>query len=262
MNKAEEKKPGPLLKVDTIRKNSYAANLLLKTDDIIVALNNEFFDNGEKIFTEILQDIKREKKKTILTIIRNDIFLEIIVEKSLGCKFLTTDEEETKKIKDLFLKKKIYDIDELKEFGIMRDLKNNYDIIHNSKSLVAGFFPPLWLAYENQWILLSFFSVLSLLLISVNLWTFLIGWLILSIYCYKAQTNLLYSFSLLTGKAFSLKFACKDIHEAHLIIRRLNPNSKFKFSKLENPNSPDEEIEKNSKLKEKNVMDESNKILV
>ena len=50
MAEAEQKKSESsfLIKVDKIRKKSYANSIFLKPDDVIVALNNQFYIYGEK----------------------------------------------------------------------------------------------------------------------------------------------------------------------------------------------------------------------
>ena len=55
----------------------------------------------------------------------------------------------------------------------------------------------------------------------------LLGWIMTSVYCYKAQLNLLFSFSMLEGKAFSAKIAARSIDDAQQIIRNLDPKSRF-----------------------------------
>lgn len=250
MNKNNEIENESLLKIDLVRKSSYANSVLLRQGDIIIALNNEFFISGEKLFTETLQESFSDGKKNLLTILRDNVFLELIVTRSLGCKFITTDNEETKRLKELFSKKKIYDQDDLTNYIVLRDLNFNYDVIKNSDSVWAGIFPPLWLAYENQWWVLGFLTVLSMLLISVNFLIFLLGWIIFSIYCHKSQSNLLLSFSLLSGKGFSIMLAAKNLHEAQKTIRLINPKAKFKYTKLNNENL--NEVEKKVQ-KQKNV---------
>ena len=49
-----------------------------------------------------------------------------------------------------------------------------------------------------------------------------------AVYCYKAQLNLLFSFSMLEGKAFTFKIATTNIHEAHKIIRDLDGEREVK----------------------------------
>ena len=94
-----------LIKIDKIKKNSYSAALFLKADDVIVALNNQFYTYGEKRLIEELKDLRKSGEKAILTILRKDIVFDIIVENSLGCNFVTTDGEETEESKT-FLQRK------------------------------------------------------------------------------------------------------------------------------------------------------------
>ena len=132
-----------LIKIETIRKNSYGGRNFLKSGDIIVALNNQLYTFGEKQFTEELREIKKSNAKAILTVLRDDIFFDIIVENSLGCKFLSITPEETKEIQVKYKSKEINDFDDLTEFVVMRDIYRNYEVFTNSKSLLAGFATPL-----------------------------------------------------------------------------------------------------------------------
>ena len=252
-----------LIKVDKIRKKSYANSIFLKPDDVIVALNNQFYTYGEKRFIEELKDLKKSNERAILTILRNDIFIDIIVENSLGCGFITTESNETEKIKNQFSEKSNYDIDELNEYVAMRDVYRRYDVYENSNSLSAGLFPPLWLAYSRKWWVLLAFSILFFMLFSVNFFLFLLGWILTSVYCYKAQLNLLFSFSMLEGKAFSLKFAAKSIDDAQNLIRNIDPKSRFMYSKLADPIIEEVPNEDNKKNKENsNIIDEKSEALV
>ena len=72
---AENKENNFLVKIDKVRKRSYAGFMLLKQDDIVVALNNQFYTFGETKLTEELKDLKKNNEKAILTIQRQDVFL-------------------------------------------------------------------------------------------------------------------------------------------------------------------------------------------
>ena len=264
MAEAEQKSTSNfLIKVDKVRKKSYATSIFLKPDDVIVALNNQFYTFGEKKFVEELKDLKKSNERGILTILRNEIFIDIIVENSLGCGFITTDSNETEKIKNQFSKKNNYDIEELNDYVAMRDVYRRYDVYENSNSLSAGLFPPLWLAYSRKWWVLFVFSILFFMLFSVNFFLFLLGWTLTSVYCYKAQLNLLFSFSMLEGKAFSMKFASKSMEEAHNLIRSVDPKSRFMYSKLANPEIEEISTEDTKKNEENsNIIDEKSEALV
>ena len=256
---AEKKENNFLVKIDKVRKKSYAGFMLLKQDDVIVALNNQFYTFGETKLTEELKDLKKNNQKAILTVLRENVFFDLIINNSLGCKFLTTNNVETEKIKGDFAKKENYDLDELKEFVAMRDIFRRYDVFDNSNSLLAGVFPPAWLAYNRKWWVLLLFVLMSFMLLSVNIFMFLLGWVLTSVYCYQAQLNLLFSFSMLEGKVFTLKFAPKSIDEAHKTVRSIDPKSKFLFSKLEEPQLEDENKDEK---KNENIVDEKQEALV
>ena len=252
-----------LIKIDKIRKKSYASSIFLKPDDVIVALNNQFYTFGEKRFVEELKDIKKSKERALLTILRNEIFIDIIIENSLGCGFITTDSNETEKIKDQFSKKNNYDIEELKDYIAMRDVYRRYDVYENNNSLSAGLFPPLWLAYSRKWWVLLAFSILFFMLFSVNFFYSYLGWILTSVYCYKAQLTFLFSFSMLEGKAFSMKFAAKSMDEAHNLIRNIDPKSRFMYSKLADPEIEEVPTENTKKNEENsNIIDEKSEALV
>ena len=255
-----------LIKIDKIRKRSYADSVFLKSTDVIVALNNQFYIYGEKRFVEELKDLKKNHEKAILTILRNDTYFDIIIDNSLGCTFITTDSQETERIKGEFSKKEIFDLDQLKEYIAMRDVYRRYDIYENSNSLIAGLFPPLWLSYSRKWWVLLALAGLMMMLFTINIFMALLGWIMTSVYCYKAQLNLLFSFSMLEGKAFSAKIAARSIDDAQQIIRNLDPKSRFLHSKLEDPNveeeSNDKESDKQEIDKNSNIVDEKKEALV
>ena len=68
MAEAEQKKTESnfKIKVDKIRKKSYAITIFLKPDDVIVALNNQFYTYGEKKFIEELKDLNKILLITII----------------------------------------------------------------------------------------------------------------------------------------------------------------------------------------------------
>ena len=107
----DKKENNFLVKIDKVRKRSYAGFLLLKQDDIIVAINNQFYTFGETKLTEELKDLKKHNEKAIMTVLRDNVFFDVVVGNSLGCKFLTTNNEETEKIKNDFAKKENFDLE-------------------------------------------------------------------------------------------------------------------------------------------------------
>ncbi len=265
---AENKKEGNfLVKIDKISGGSHAASSFLKQNDVIVALDNQIYTFGEKQLTSDLKEIRKNKQKALLTILREETFFDLMIENSLGCKFISLTSEETRKIQSDYSSREINEPDQLNEYVGMRDVYRNYEIIENTNSLSAGLFPPLWLAYSQKWWILFLFVAIMAISITVNIFIFLIGYLLTSLYCYKAQLNLLYSFSMLEGKVFCFKLAAKSMDEAQRVIRKFDPKSKFKFSRLPKPLIEEVEDKKESngdenKNKKENIVDENQTVIV
>ena len=256
---AEGKENNFLVKIKSIRRRSYASSIFLKPDDIIVAVNNQFYTFGEKKLTEELKGLRKNQAKAILTVLRSDSFLDIVINNSLGCKYSSTTANETQNIREKFSSKENFDIEELQEFTVLRDAFRRYDIIDTSTSIIAGLFPPLWLIYSQKWWVLATLVAFSAMLLVVNPLLFLFGWLLMSLYCYKAQLNLMYSFSMLEGKVFCMNISSKSIDHAQKIIREIDPKSRFQYSKLPVPVS--EDIGQESKKKQ-DIVDEKKEALV
>ena len=245
-----------LIKIDTLRKNSYGANNFLKSGDIIIALNNQLYIYGEKQFTDELRELKKSNSKALLTMLRDDTFFDLIVDSSLGCKFSTITPEQTNEIKAKYKSKEIHDLEDVSEFVVMRDIYRNYEIFTNSKSLLAGFVTPLWLAYSRKWWVLSLYTALFAVFASIHPFILILGWLLLSLYIYGAQLNLLFSFSLLEGKVFCMKLASKSVDEAQKIIRQIDPKSRFMFTRLPPPLVEEvDEQKKSEEISEKGIID-------
>ena len=105
-NENKDNKSSFLLKIESIRKKSHAFSIFLKSNDIIVAVNNELFTHGENALNDELREIQKINGKIIITIFRDNIFYDVIVRRSLGCKFISTSQSENEEIQSNFSKKK------------------------------------------------------------------------------------------------------------------------------------------------------------
>ena len=86
VNKSES-----FLKIDSFTRKTVAQSLLLKDNDVIVALDNNLYFKGENALIEDLNLLKKEEKRTILTIFREGSFFDVLVSGSLGAKFISTN---------------------------------------------------------------------------------------------------------------------------------------------------------------------------
>ena len=78
----------------------------------------------------------------------------------------------------------------------------------------------------------------------------------MSLYIYSAQHNLLFSFSMLEGKVFCMKIASKSVDEAQKIVRKIDPKSRFMFTRLPPPLIEEvEEQKKSEETSKKDIID-------
>ena len=70
---------------------------------------------------------------------------------------------------------------------------------------------------------------------------------------------------MLEGKVFCIKLVARSIDDAQKIVRKLDPKSKFKFSKLPQPLVEEVEKDKDKEDKSKNkenIVDENQTVVV
>ena len=109
----------------------------------------------------------------------------------------------------------------------------------------------------KKMVVFALYVALFAVFASVNLFILFLGWLLLSIYIYSAQLNVLFSFSMLEGKVFCLKIAARNIHDAQKVIRKLDPKARFMYTKLPPPLVEEvDEQKKDEEISEKGIIDE------
>ena len=117
----ERERPFFFLKVDSLRRGSYALSLLLRTDDIIVGIDKGAFRGTQKLLNEKL----KENSETVLTILRKDAFFNLLAKGPLGIKLVETSSDEDasilEKVKSYLANIKSFE--NFKEFEVFRGKK-------------------------------------------------------------------------------------------------------------------------------------------
>ena len=119
------------LKIDKLVRRSHAMSLLLRNDDIIVALNGLVFKGTQKLLNEKLRD----EGLKILTIQRKDIFFNIKAEGPLGIKLIEVSSEEANELLKKTQKylEKNNDFTNFHEYEVYKG-KKNYYILESSNN--------------------------------------------------------------------------------------------------------------------------------
>ena len=222
------------LKVDSLRRGSYALSLLLKTDDIIVGIDKGAFRGTQKLLNEKL----KENSETVLTILRKDVFFNLLAKGPLGIKLVETSSDEDasilEKVKSYLANIKSFE--NFKEFEVFRGKNNMYNIIEvNENSLFASLFPLVWFLHYKLYLPLFLIVLLFILLGSVAWWLFLSSWIILTIYMNKGSMSILRAYCLFNEMRVYSKIYSENIKDVQLIIRQIDKKSNYTFPLIEPP---------------------------
>ena len=242
----EENNTLTFIKVEQLRRGSLGLYLLLRTEDIIVAINKEVFRGGQKAFNQQL----KENDESILTICRKNIFINVKATGPLGVGLIEVgsdeDEELIKKTKEYL--KLISSFDNYKEFEVYKGEKNTYnEIVVTDISLMASFFPFIWFFHHKLYMPLILLAGTLLLLGSIAWWLFLAAWVIITIYMSKGSMTLLRSYCLFNEMKIYMKLYANSNIEVQEIIRKIDKKSNYIFPLIDLPII--DEIEKKSSLK-------------
>ena len=224
------------LKVDKLLKRSHAMELLLRNDDIIVALNGLVFRGTQKLLNEKLKD--KDDNLKVLTIQRKDIFFNIKVEGPLGIKLIeVSSEEATELLKKTskYLEKK-HDFTNFFEYEVYKGKKNYYDVIEkNEASLFASLLPFIWFLHHKLYSPLLLLGATFILLGSIEWWLFLAAWVITTIYMSKSSMSLLRGYCLFNEMRPYMKIFSSSHKDAQETVRKIDAKSMYRFPMISPP---------------------------
>lgn len=232
------------LKVDKLLRRSHAMELLLRNDDIIVALNGQVFRGTQKLLNQKLKD--KDDKLKVLTINRRGIFFNIKVEGPLGIKLIEISSEETIDLLNKTNKylEKNHDFANFYEYEVYKGKQNYYDVIENNEaSLFASLLPFLWFVHHKLYSPLLLLLATFILLGSIEWWLFLAAWVITTIYMSKSSMSLLRGYCLFNEMRPYMKTFSSSNKEVQETIRKIDSKSRYRFPMI----SPPDLLETNNK---------------
>ena len=222
------------LKVGKLARRSHAMQLLLRTDDIIVALNGLVFRGTQKLLNQKLKD----EDLKVLTIQRKDLFFHIKVDKPLGIKLIEVSSEEAN---DLLNKIQKYlenkqDFSKFFEYEVYKGKKNYYDVLENNEaSLFASLLPFAWFIHHKLYSPLLLLGATFLLLGSIAWWLFLAAWVITTIYMSKSSMSLLRGYCLFNEMQPYMKVFSSSNQDVQEIVRKIDNKCRYRFPMISPP---------------------------
>ena len=201
----------------------------LKEADILVAIDGKLYEDGPVKLREMFLSKQGEEAKWLLTLWRDGQVFDILITMPIESKFGLATEEETSWAKEEFQKHIYGDFKSYQNFEIYRDSHNICDILSLEKDPMAGFFPALWLLKYRL------FPPLGVVLISygltffINVYLFLITYIILSRFIHVSQENILRSFTLFSGKKHYMTIAGTNEKDVGVIVKNIDPVNKIRY---------------------------------
>ena len=223
--------------IKSMSRVAYARNLRLRDEDIIVAIDGALNDDDIISFNARFDQLLENQEKLLLTICRNEVIYDVLVEDKLGVELGFADSEASAIAQKLFTKHHIGSKDHYQNYEALRDVHRHVVLYDTAYSAIATVAPPIWLLQHRAWEPLA--AVIAAYATSAvdSWWTFVATALLLAIYFHRIQFRIIRSYSLFTEHFFWHVCAARTSTEAQLVCRQLDPKCHFDFSLVGPPAS-------------------------
>ena len=220
---------GRLLKIatDGISVLDYVKRI--KESDILVAVDGEIYLDGPQNLINKFSIEDGDEAKWLLTFWRDGEVFDILLNSPIQSKFGLATEEETKWALDKFSSHVFAEFGSYQNFEIFRDKNGICDILSMEKDPLASVLPLLWCLKFRLFPPLAAVAAAYLVTFFINLYLFLITYLVLSRFFFASQQNILRSFTLFSGKSHYMTIAATNENDVSAIIKKIDKKNKIRF---------------------------------
>jgi len=220
---------GRLLKIatDGISVLDYVKRI--KESDILVAVDGEIYLDGPQNLINKFSIEDGDEAKWLLTFWRDGEVFDILLNSPIQSKFGLATEEETKWALDKFSSHVFAEFGSYQNFEIFRDKNGICDILSMEKDPLASVLPLLWCLKFRLFPPLAAVAAAYLVTFFINLYLFLITYLVLSRFFFAFQQNILRSFTLFSGKSHYMTIAATNENDVSAIIKKVDKKNKIRF---------------------------------
>jgi len=222
---------GLLLKIatDGIAIQDYVKRL--KESDILVAVDGELFLEGPSELQNKFQIEAGDEPKWLLTFYRDGQLFDILLRAPIQSQFGLATEQETKWALEQFKTHVYGEFSEYQNFEVYRNGSFICDILSVEKDPVAFILPSLWCLKYRLYPPLAALVAAYLVTFFINIYLFLITYLILSRFVYVSQDNIMRSFTLYAGKNHYMTIASTNENDVSAIVKKIDPKNKIRFER-------------------------------
>ena len=244
---------GRLLKIatDGISVLDYVKRM--KESDILVAVDGEIYLDGPQNLINKFNMEEGDEAKWLLTFWRDGEVFDILLTSPIQSKFGLATEEETTWALDQFKTHIFGDFESYQNFEIFRDKNSVCDILSMEKDPLASFLPLLWCLKFRLFPPFAALAAAYLVTFFINIYLFIITYLVLSRFFSVSQQNILRSFSVFAGKSHYMTIASTNENDVSAIIKKIDIKNKIRFeaNAIKKPTVIHKVIVNNSSVAEK-----------
>ena len=222
---------GMLLKiaVNGITVQDYVKRL--QESDILVAVDGKIYRDGPAKLREIFESKAGTEAKWLLSFWRDGQIFDILITAPIQSQFGLATEQETQWALEQFEEHVYTDFDSYQNYEVYRDGHGVCDILSMEKDPMAFMFPVFWCMkyrlYPPLFVLLVSYGIT----IFVNIFLFLITYIVLSRFVYLSQNNIMRSFTLFESKNHYMTIASSNERDVSALVKKIDPKNKIRFER-------------------------------
>ena len=220
---------GLLLKIatDGIAIQDYVKRL--KESDILVAVDGELYLDGPAKLNDKFVMEAGDEAKWLLTFWRDGQLFDILLRAPITSQFGLATEQESEWALEQFSTHVYGEFAEYQNYEIYRDVRGVCDVLSLEKDPVAFILPSLWCLKYRLFPPLAAIVAAYLVTFFINIFLFLLTYIILSRFVYISQDNILRSFTLYAGKSHYMTIASTNENDVSAIVKKIDPKNKIRF---------------------------------
>lgn len=220
---------GLLLKIatDGIAIQDYVKRL--KESDILVAVDGELYLDGPAKLNDKFAMEAGDEAKWLLTFWRDGQLFDILLRAPIQSQFGLATEQESEWALEQFSTHVYGEFAEYQNYEIYRDVRGVCDVLSLEKDPVAFILPSLWCLKYRLFPPLAAIVAAYLVTFFINIFLFLLTYIILSRFVYISQDNILRSFTLYAGKSHYMTIASTNENDVSAIVKKIDPKNKIRF---------------------------------
>jgi hypothetical protein len=220
---------GLLLKIatDGIAIQDYVKRL--KESDILVAVDGELYLDGPAKLNDKFVMEAGDEAKWLLTFWRDGQLFDILLRAPIQSQFGLATEQESEWALEQFSTHVYGEFSEYQNYEIYRNVHGVCDVLSLEKDPVAFILPSLWCLKYRLFPPLAAIVAAYLVTFFINIFLFLLTYIILSRFVYISQDNILRSFTLYAGKSHYMTIASTNENDVSAIVKKIDPKNKIRF---------------------------------